>query len=67
MSMFDLDEDKRVRNLYRTGCSSMKFYADYGECVSFDMIYMTNRYNLPFAPFVGITRHGQSCLFGCAS
>ena len=44
----------------------MKYYADYGECVSFDTTYMTNRYNLPFAPFVGITGHGQSCLFACA-
>ena len=63
---FDLDEDKRVRNLFWTDCSSMKYYADYGECVSFDTTYMTNRYNLPFAPFVGITGHGQSCLFRCA-
>ena len=55
---FDLDEDKRVRNLFWIDCSSMKYYADYGECVSFDMTYMTNRYNLPFAPFVGITGHG---------
>jgi len=43
----------------------LKYYADYGECVNFDTTYMTNRYNLPFAPFVGITGHGQSCLFGC--
>ena len=27
---------------------------------------MTNRYNLPFAPFVGVTGHGHTCLFGCA-
>ena len=55
---FDLDEDKRVRNLFCIDCSSMKYYADYGECVSFDMTYMSNQYNLPFAPFVGITGHG---------
>ncbi|XP_066333393.1 protein FAR1-RELATED SEQUENCE 5-like [Miscanthus floridulus] len=63
---FDLDEDKRVRNLFWIDCSAMKYYVDYGECVSFDTTYITNRYNLPFAPFVGITEHGQSCLFGCA-
>ena len=27
---------------------------------------MTNQYNSPFAPFVVITGHGQSCLFECA-
>jgi len=27
---------------------------------------MTNKYRLPFVPFVGITGHAQTCLFGCA-
>ena len=63
---FDLDVENRVRNLFWTYCSCMKYYEDYGECVSFDTTYMTNRYNLPFAPFVGISGHGQSCLFACA-
>lgn len=27
---------------------------------------MTNKYNLPFAPFVGVTGHGHTCVFGCA-
>ena len=43
----------------------MKYYADYGDCVSFDTTYMTNKYNLPFAPFVGVTGHGHTCLFAC--
>ena len=62
----DLNDDKRVRNLFWTDSCCMKYYVEYGECVSFDTTYMTNRYNLPFAPFVGITGHAQSYLFGCA-
>jgi len=27
---------------------------------------MTNKYRLPFAPFVGITGHAQTCIFACA-
>jgi hypothetical protein len=27
---------------------------------------MANKYNLPFAPFVGVTGHGHTCLFACA-
>ena len=27
---------------------------------------MTNRYNLPFAPIVGISGHGHTLIFGCA-
>jgi len=32
--------------------------------VSFDTTYLTNKYNMPFAPFVGINHHGQSILLG---
>lgn len=34
--------------------------------IGFDTTYRTNRYNMPFAPFVGVTGHGSTCLFGCA-
>ncbi|KAL6646741.1 hypothetical protein ACP70R_015435 [Stipagrostis hirtigluma subsp. patula] len=63
---FDVDDNMMVKNLFWCDASSVKYYADYGDCVSFDTTYMTNKYNLPFAPFVGITGHGHTCLFGCA-
>ena len=62
----DLDEERRVRNLFWADGCSIEYYKEYGECISFDTTFMTNRYNLPFSPFVGITGHAQSCLFGCA-
>ncbi|XP_010239431.1 protein FAR1-RELATED SEQUENCE 9 [Brachypodium distachyon] len=43
-----------------------KFYDLYGDCISFDTTYKTNKYNLSFAPFVGITGHANNCLFACA-
>ena len=45
---------------------SRKMYNLYGDCLSFDTTYKTNKYNLPFAPFVGVTGHAQNCLFACA-
>ncbi|XP_062219448.1 protein FAR1-RELATED SEQUENCE 5-like isoform X2 [Phragmites australis] len=63
---FDLDEDKKVKNMFWSDSSSVQYYADYGDLVSFDTTFLTNRYNLPCSPFVGITGHGQTCLFGCA-
>lgn len=63
---FQLDEDNRVSNIFWADACSMKYYAEFGECVSFDTTFMTNRYNLPFAPFVGITGHAQTYMFGCA-
>ena len=34
--------------------------------VTFDTIYMMNKYSMPFAPFVGINHYMQSILFDCA-
>ena len=33
--------------------------------VTFDTTYLVNKYNMPFAPFVGVNHHGQSILLGC--
>jgi hypothetical protein len=63
---FDVDEQLRVKNIFSRDADSLKYYTEYGDGVSFDTTYMTNKYNLPFAPFVGVTRHGHTCLFGCA-
>ena len=59
---FELDDDNKVKNIFWRDGSSLK----YKDCVSFDTTYMTNKYRLPFAPFVGITGHGHACIFGCA-
>ena len=63
---FKLGEKKKVLSLFWADGHSRKMYELYGDCVSFDTTYKTNRYNLPFAPFVGVTGHGNNCLFGCA-
>jgi hypothetical protein len=34
--------------------------------LSFDTTYNTNRYNMKFAPFVGINGHGDNLLFTSA-
>ena len=41
-------------------------YAYFGDVISFDTTYKTNKYSMPFAPFVGVNHHGQTILFGCA-
>lgn len=63
---FYLDENLRLKNLFWRDACSLKYYAEFGDCVSFDTTYMTYKYNLLFAPFVGITRHGHTCIFACA-
>ncbi|KAF5450147.1 hypothetical protein F2P56_030522 [Juglans regia] len=39
-------------------------YQYFGDVVTFDTTYLTNRYEMPFAPFVGVNHHGQSILLG---
>nr|XP_020159153.1 protein FAR1-RELATED SEQUENCE 5-like [Aegilops tauschii subsp. strangulata] len=61
------DEEDRVVNIFWVDGSARKAYAEaYHDCISFDTTYMTNMYNMPFAPFIGINRHGQSFMLGCA-
>ncbi|RYR03430.1 hypothetical protein Ahy_B06g082378 [Arachis hypogaea] len=53
----------------------MAFWADarsraafeyFGDVISFDTTYNTNRYNLVCGSFVGVNHHGQSTLLGCS-
>ncbi|RYQ89920.1 hypothetical protein Ahy_B09g096317 isoform C [Arachis hypogaea] len=37
----------------------------FGDVVSFDTTYNTNRYNLVLGFFIGVNHHGQSTLLGC--
>ena len=60
---FDADEENKVRNIFWSYGKSRIAYEHYGDVISFDTTYETNRYNLKFAPFVGINGHGDNLLF----
>ena len=61
-----MDSDNKVKCVFWTDPRSVRYYQEFGVCVSFDMTYLTNKYRMPFAPFAGITGHGLTCIFGCA-
>ncbi|XP_039122024.1 protein FAR1-RELATED SEQUENCE 3-like [Dioscorea cayenensis subsp. rotundata] len=44
---------------------SIAAYEAFGDVISFNTTYLTNKYDMPFAPFVGVNHHGQTILFGC--
>ncbi|KAK6939135.1 MULE transposase domain [Dillenia turbinata] len=46
--------------------NARKNYGYFGDTLTFDTTYRTNRYRVPFAPFTGLNHHGQPVLFGCA-
>uniref|UniRef100_A0A0A9TLJ5 MULE transposase domain-containing protein n=1 Tax=Arundo donax TaxID=35708 RepID=A0A0A9TLJ5_ARUDO len=60
------DEDNTVRSIFWTDTRSRLDYALYGDFVSFDTTFSTNKYNMPFAPIVGINGHGKNIVFGWA-
>ncbi|KAK1681171.1 hypothetical protein QYE76_042019 [Lolium multiflorum] len=62
----EIDAENKVRSVFWTDARSRQYYDLYGDCVSFDTTFLTNKYNLPFAPFVGISPHGKTYLFACA-
>ncbi|CAM0945811.1 unnamed protein product [Alopecurus aequalis] len=60
------DAENRVEHIFWVDSAARKAYAEaYHDCVSFDTTFMTNHFNMPFAPFIGINRHGQSFMLGC--
>jgi transposase-like protein len=64
--VIDIDDDGRLRNVFWADARCRAAYEYFGEVVTFDTTYLTNKYDMPFAPFVGVNHHGQSILLGCA-
>ncbi|XP_042980212.1 protein FAR1-RELATED SEQUENCE 5-like [Carya illinoinensis] len=63
-ALMDLDNDERLKNIFWADPRSRAAYKYFGDVVTFDTTYLTNRYGMPFAPFVGVNHHGQSILLG---
>ncbi|XP_035550313.1 protein FAR1-RELATED SEQUENCE 5-like isoform X2 [Juglans regia] len=63
-ALMDLDDDGRLKNVFWADPRSRVAYQYFGDVVTFDTTYLTNRYEMPFVPFVGVNHHGQSILLG---
>ncbi|XP_040998443.1 protein FAR1-RELATED SEQUENCE 5-like isoform X3 [Juglans microcarpa x Juglans regia] len=64
ISVMDVDDEGRLRNVFWVDARSRAAYEDFGDVVTFDTTYLINRYGIPFAAFVGVNHHGQSILLG---
>ncbi|XP_059647343.1 protein FAR1-RELATED SEQUENCE 5 [Cornus florida] len=60
------DEEQCTGNVFWADPKARASYTHFGDTVTFDTTYRSNRYRLPFAPFTGVNHHGQAVLFGCA-
>jgi zinc finger SWIM domain-containing protein 3 len=41
-------------------------YACFGDAISFDTTFQTNKFEVPFAPIIGTNHHKQTIIFGAA-
>nr|XP_043630442.1 protein FAR1-RELATED SEQUENCE 8-like [Erigeron canadensis] len=60
-----LDDENRLKSLFWADARCRAAYEEFGDVVTFDTTYLTNEYEMPMAPFVGVNHHGQSILLGC--
>nr|XP_023914115.1 protein FAR1-RELATED SEQUENCE 5-like [Quercus suber] len=61
-----VDDDGQIMNIFWADTRSIVDYGNFGDVICFDTTYRTNRYDRPFAPFVGVNHHKQSIIFGAA-
>ncbi|KAK1685421.1 hypothetical protein QYE76_046269 [Lolium multiflorum] len=61
-----VDSNNAVRGLFWVDGRTRALYPKYKDCVFFDTTFCTNKYNLPFAPIVGINNHTHTIVLGCA-
>ncbi|KAG8376005.1 hypothetical protein BUALT_Bualt09G0018000 [Buddleja alternifolia] len=62
----DFDQEGKMYNFFWRDNRCCMDYECFGDIVTFDTTYLTNRYQLICAPFIGINHHGQNIMFGCA-
>ncbi|CAL8169116.1 unnamed protein product [Prunus armeniaca] len=62
------DENGRATNYFWVDAQSISrmAYHHFGDVVIFDTTYRTNKYDMPFALFIGVNHYLQSIQFGCA-
>ncbi|KAJ0240227.1 Protein FAR1-RELATED SEQUENCE 2 [Hirschfeldia incana] len=62
----DLNSEKGIRNVFWLDVKGKQDYCSFSDVVLFDTFYVRSGYRIPFAPFVGVNRHRQYVLLGCA-
>ncbi|XP_034595561.1 protein FAR1-RELATED SEQUENCE 5 isoform X3 [Setaria viridis] len=62
-NVVDLDEGGKIKAMMWTNGKSRHDYLCFGDAITFDTTYRTNKYNMPFGLFVGANKHFQSVIF----
>ncbi|KAJ4819268.1 Protein FAR1-RELATED SEQUENCE 5 [Rhynchospora pubera] len=62
----DADEDGFVKHIFWADGRARRAYLEFGDVVTFDTTYNTNKYSMPLAPFIGVNHHRQLIFFRMA-
>jgi MULE transposase domain/FAR1 DNA-binding domain/SWIM zinc finger len=62
----DADENGTAQHVFWVDGRARRAYLEFGDVVTFDTTYNTNKYNMPLAPFIGCNHHRHSIFFGMA-
>jgi MULE transposase domain/FAR1 DNA-binding domain/SWIM zinc finger len=62
---WNMDDEGRLKNVCWADARSRASYKYFGDVVSFDTVYLTDRYVMPLVAFLGMNHHGQFVLLGC--
>ncbi|XP_074306262.1 protein FAR1-RELATED SEQUENCE 5-like [Silene latifolia] len=60
---YDLDNDGSLRRAIWADGTARDNYKIFGDAVSFDPTYSTNKYSMVFTPFTGVDHHKRSVTF----
>lgn len=53
----DFDEESRLRNVFWADNRCRRCYTYFGDVITFDTTYLTNKYDTPLVSFVGVNHH----------
>ncbi|KAK1353753.1 hypothetical protein POM88_052118 [Heracleum sosnowskyi] len=59
----DVDPAGNITKLFWADSTARRNYELYGDVVSFDPTFNTNKYNMVFAPFTGVDKHNKYVTF----
>ncbi|GFP97773.1 protein far-red impaired response 1 [Phtheirospermum japonicum] len=64
--LINTDVEGRLANVLWVHPRCKAAYEEFHDVVCFDTTYLVNRYNMSFGTIIGVNKHGQSILLGCA-
>lgn len=63
--LIDMGEESHLANEVWVDARFIVVYKTFADVTSFNIIYLTRKYDMPFVPIAKVDHHAQIILFGC--